>query len=157
MEVKLVLSGRFVGIEILNREKFNLIRCDGLRKAFGRMYKYRSEPLDKDSHSMSSEERPSPITLAESAEYRGRFNTRESLEALTTAAKIIVEENVEHLRKASKRSRLDRLLLAMLDHAPCNDGKRYTAIVIHMAEERGVHEVVSVARMWERYLCMNSE
>ncbi len=107
---------------------------------------------------MSSEDSELPqVTLTNSAEYHRRFKLSEDLQVLTSTAKDIIQENVEQLHKASKRSRLDLLLFAMLDHAPSDDGKRYSAIVIQMAQEHGPQEVISVAETWERYLCMKSE
>lgn len=100
---------------------------------------------------------PSSVALAESREYHQRFNLREDVEMLVNAAKSVVKENEGILRAAKSRGRLDDLLLALLEHAPSDDGKRYVAIVIQMAREKGPQELVSVADAWERYLCIKSE
>jgi hypothetical protein len=100
---------------------------------------------------------PSSDALAESEEYRDRFNLNEKVELLVSHAKEVVQENAVLLRNTKSRGRLDDLLLALLDHAPCDDGKRYVAIVIQMAQEKGPQELVSVADAWGRYLCMKSE
>jgi hypothetical protein len=59
----------------------------------------------------------------------------------------IIRPNSERLR-ADGRYRLDDLLYAMMKHAPHPLGRRYVAICLHIAHQRGEDGVVNAARLW---------
>ncbi|KAL9708936.1 hypothetical protein Ac2012v2_007752 [Leucoagaricus gongylophorus] len=54
----------------------------------------------------------------------------------------------------SNHSKCDRykLLMAMLDHAPIDSGKRYVATVLAIAGTRGVEAVIEVADQWLEHM-----
>ncbi|KAN0132173.1 hypothetical protein V8E53_009939 [Lactarius tabidus] len=60
----------------------------------------------------------------------------------------IIRPNSERLRAADGRYRLDDLLYAMLEHAPHPSGKRYVAICLHIAHQKGEDGVVNAAKAW---------
>lgn len=59
----------------------------------------------------------------------------------------------------SNHSKCDRykLLMAMLDHAPIDSGKRYVATVLAIAGTRGVEAVIEVADQWLEHMFLRSE
>jgi hypothetical protein len=60
----------------------------------------------------------------------------------------IIRPNSERLRAADGRYRLDDLLYAMLKHAPHPLGRRYVAICLHIAHQKGEDGVVNAAKAW---------
>ena len=60
----------------------------------------------------------------------------------------IIRPNSEKLRAADGRYRLDDLLYAMLQHAPHSSGRRYVAICLHIAYQKGEDDVVNAAKAW---------
>ena len=68
----------------------------------------------------------------------------------------IIGPNIEKLRAADKRYRLDGLLSAMLLHAPEPSGQRYVAICLHIAHGKGEDGIVSAAKAWLDYLFLPS-
>jgi hypothetical protein len=63
----------------------------------------------------------------------------------------------QRLRAASNKYRLDKLLEAMLMHAPTEGGKRYATIALLIAHQKGGDTVVSVAQAWMDHLFLRSE
>jgi hypothetical protein len=63
----------------------------------------------------------------------------------------------QRLRTASNKYRLDKLLDAMLIHAPTEGGKRYVAIALLIAHQKGGDAIVSVAQAWMDHLFLQSE
>jgi len=77
---------------------------------------------------------------------------------LVEDAKKIITQNEGLLREASKnRYRLGELLLGMLDHAPDPYGQRYVAIVLHIANGKGIEAVIDAAKAWFDYLFFPSQ
>lgn len=60
----------------------------------------------------------------------------------------IIGPNSARLREADRRCRLDDLLSAMLKHAPHPSGRRYVAVCLHIAHQKGGDEVVNAAKAW---------
>jgi len=50
-----------------------------------------------------------------------------------------------------------KLLMAMLDHAPIDSGKRYVATVLAIAGTKGVDAVTEVADQWLEHMFFESE
>jgi hypothetical protein len=90
------------------------------------------------------------VLTCASEEYEDIF----AQESLTTevlsedALNKIIRPNSERLRAADGRYRLDDLLYAMLEHAPHPSGKRYVAICLHIAHQKGEDGVVNAAKAW---------
>jgi hypothetical protein len=53
--------------------------------------------------------------------------------------------------------RLDKLLDAMLEHALSDDGKRYVAVALHIAHNKGGDAVVNLAQAWMDHLFLPSK
>ena len=86
--------------------------------------------------------------------YDGPYAT----DALIDDAKEVIWHNQTLLQEASEdRYRLDELLLGMLDHAPDLSGQRYVAIVLHIANKKGVAAVTDAAKAWLDYLFFPSQ
>ncbi|KAF8256992.1 hypothetical protein EI94DRAFT_127631 [Lactarius quietus] len=64
------------------------------------------------------------------------------------ALRNIIRPNSERLRAADCRYRLDDFLNAILMHAPHPLGRRYVAICLHIAHEKGEDGVVNAAKAW---------
>ncbi|KAH9168292.1 hypothetical protein EDB89DRAFT_2074118 [Lactarius sanguifluus] len=60
----------------------------------------------------------------------------------------IIDRNRVRLREADSRYRLDDLLSAMLLHAPHSSGRRYVAVCLHIAHQKGEDGVVNAAKAW---------
>ena len=60
----------------------------------------------------------------------------------------IIRPNREKLRAADSRYRLDDLLDAMLKYAPHPKGRRYVAVCLHVAHQKGEEGVVNAAKVW---------
>ena len=60
----------------------------------------------------------------------------------------IIRPISERLRAADSRYGLDELLYAMLKHAPHSSGRRYVAICLHIAHQKGEDGVVNAAKAW---------
>ena len=60
----------------------------------------------------------------------------------------IIRPNREKLRAADGRYRLDDLLHAMLTHAPHPSGRRYVAVCLHIAHQKGEEGVINAAKTW---------
>lgn len=101
------------------------------------------------------------ILLGKSLYYRELFdrNRNDNLDKLVNAARTVVSENAQALKKASiiKGYRLDNLLFAMLDHAPHVNGKIYVATVLQIAKNKGPGVVVKVAEAWGYYIFLKCE
>lgn len=67
----------------------------------------------------------------------------------------VIRPNAEDLRAASQQYYLDELLSTMLTNAPHPCGKRYVAITLHIAHNKG--EVINAAKAWMDYLFLPSE
>jgi hypothetical protein len=83
-------------------------------------------------------------------EYEVLFANEDFLtEALSDdALNSIIRPNRERLRAADGRYRLDDLLHAMLKHAPHPLGRRYVAVCLHIAHQKGEEGVVNAAKAW---------
>ena len=68
----------------------------------------------------------------------------------------IIGPNIEKLRAADKRYRLDNLLSAMLLHAPEPSGQRYVAICLHIAHGKGEDGIFNAAKAWLDHLLLPS-
>ena len=68
----------------------------------------------------------------------------------------IILPNSERLRAADGRFRLEDLLYAMLKHAPHSSGRRYVAICLHIAHQKGEDGVVNAAKVWLENLLLPS-
>jgi hypothetical protein len=68
----------------------------------------------------------------------------------------VIRPNSARLRAADTRYRLDHLLSAMLEHAPDLSGKRYVAVCLHIAQEKGEAGVVNAAKAWMDNLLLPS-
>ncbi|KAH8995216.1 hypothetical protein EDB86DRAFT_2829534 [Lactarius hatsudake] len=64
------------------------------------------------------------------------------------ALRNIIGPNSARLREAETRYRLDDLLSAMLEHAPHPLGRRYVAVSLHVARQKGEDGVVNAAKAW---------
>ncbi|KAH9168291.1 hypothetical protein EDB89DRAFT_2074117 [Lactarius sanguifluus] len=64
------------------------------------------------------------------------------------ALRNIIGPNSARLREAETRYRLDDLLSAMLEHAPHPLGRRYVAVTLHVARQKGEDGVVNAAKAW---------
>ncbi|KAF8870627.1 hypothetical protein BD779DRAFT_1579271, partial [Infundibulicybe gibba] len=89
------------------------------------------------------------VPIFTSAEFSSIYNNNDlstdilSDKALTT----IVRPNSEFPRAADPRYRLDDFLAALLTHAPHQLGKRYIAVALHVAHDKGVTAVANVAQL----------
>ncbi len=72
------------------------------------------------------------------------------------ARRHVIRPNARRLRAASKRYRLDFLLIALLEFAPNDSGKRYITICLHIALRKGPDVVVNAAKAWLDYLVLPS-
>lgn len=72
----------------------------------------------------------------------------------------IIEKHRQRLqtKEGSRGRKLDKLLDAMLDHAPTPFGARYMAVALHVAatKEDGGHSVVEAAKAWLDQLLLPS-
>ncbi|KAK7457200.1 hypothetical protein VKT23_010498 [Stygiomarasmius scandens] len=73
-------------------------------------------------------------------------------DVLSAGAQDFIAEHKEHLRAANEQYLLDKLLLAMLEHAPHPDGKRYIAVAVNIAHRKGPEALVDVAKAWMEFL-----
>lgn len=69
----------------------------------------------------------------------------------------VLEPNHNHLRAADSRYRLDHLLSGMLEHAPHTSGKRYVAVALYIAHQKGTGTVINIAKAWMEHLFLPSE
>jgi hypothetical protein len=60
----------------------------------------------------------------------------------------VIRPNSARLRAADSRCRLDHLLTTILEHAPHPLGKRYVAICLLSAQQKGEDGVVDAAKAW---------
>src|SRR6266404_4177567 len=60
------------------------------------------------------------------------------------------------LRATERRYRLDDLLSAMLEHAPHPLGRRYVAVCLHVAHQKGEDGLFNAAKGWLDYLLLPS-
>jgi hypothetical protein len=60
----------------------------------------------------------------------------------------VIRPNSARLRAVDSRCRLDVLLTAMLEHAPHPLGRRYVAVTLHVAHQKGEDGVVDAAKAW---------
>jgi len=99
------------------------------------------------------------ILTCNSDEYWDSFDNQTlPTDVLSNAAvENIIRPNSERLRAADKRYCLDLLLSALLDHAPHPLGKRYIAVCLDIANEKGHDGVVNAARVWMQYLLLPSQ
>ncbi len=90
------------------------------------------------------------ILTCNSDEFWDSFNdqTLQTDVLSNVVVKKIIHRNSERLRTADKRYRLDLLLSVLLDHAPHPLGKRYIAVCLDIANEKGHDGVVNAARVW---------
>ena len=80
--------------------------------------------------------------------YQDFYEKRFLTEVLSNdAERNIIGPNSARLQ-AEPRYRLDKLLYAMLKHAPHPLGKRYVAVCLHVAHQKGEDGVVDAAKAW---------
>ena len=101
------------------------------------------------SYSDSFESICTVLTCA-SEEYEDFFAKEELLTEVLSDDTLhnIIRPNSERLRAADGRYRLDDLLYAMLKHVPHPLGRRYVAICLHIAHQKGEDSVVNAAKAW---------
>ena len=87
------------------------------------------------------------VLTCASEEYKALFANENFLTEDDTLDSII-RPNREKLRAADSRYRLDDLLHAMLKHAPHPSGRRYVAVCLHIARQKGADGVVNAAKAW---------
>ncbi|KAF8872400.1 hypothetical protein BD779DRAFT_1679743 [Infundibulicybe gibba] len=93
------------------------------------------------------------ILRCTSAEFSSVYDSDNlSTNTLCNDALDVIVQNHEHLRAAEQRYRLDISLIAMLNHAPRECGKRYIAVALRIAGDKGGATVVDIARAWMDYL-----
>ncbi|TFK41560.1 hypothetical protein BDQ12DRAFT_599283 [Crucibulum laeve] len=68
----------------------------------------------------------------------------------------VIHPNHECLREGNKDYKIDELLFAMLQNAPHQDGKRYVAVNLHIADKKGLDAVIDCAKVWMNYLFLPS-
>ncbi len=99
------------------------------------------------------------ILTCNSDEFWRSFNNQ-TLQAdvlSNTVVENIIRPNTERLRTADERYRFDLLLSALLDHAPHPLGKRYVAVCLDIANQKGHDGVVNAAKVWVQYLLLPSQ
>ena len=93
------------------------------------------------------------ILSCSSEEFIDFFDGPYATDALIDDAKEVISHNRTLLQEASEdRYRLDELLLGMLDHVPDPSGQRYVAIVLHIANKKGIAAVTDAAKAWLDHL-----
>jgi len=98
------------------------------------------------------------ILSCSSEEFIDFFDGPYATDALIDDAKEVISHNLTLLQEASEdRYRLDELLLGMLDHAPDPSGQRYVAIVLHIANKKGIDAVTDAAKAWLDHLFFPSQ
>lgn len=78
--------------------------------------------------------------------YKGGFST--DLLAEESLNNTINGKFHQELKTASVKCRLDKLLEGMVKYAPDPAGRRYVAVAIHVAHEKGAEAVVNLANAW---------
>jgi hypothetical protein len=98
----------------------------------------------------NSAESTCTVLTCTSEEYQDFYdNERLLTEVLSEdAERNIIGPNSARLQQAEPRYRLDKLLYAMLKHAPHPLGKRYFAVCLHVAHQKGEDGVVNAAKAW---------
>jgi len=99
------------------------------------------------------------ILTCNSDEFWDSFNnqTHQTDVLSNVAVKNIIHPNSERLRAADERYRLDFLLSALLYHAPHPLGKRYIAVCLDIANQKGHDGVVNAAKVWVQHLLLPSQ
>jgi len=70
----------------------------------------------------------------------------------------VIGTNHETLRAADRRYRFDNLLSGMIIHAPHPLGRRYVAVCLHIAHQKGkAAAVVNLAKAWMEQLFLPSQ
>ena len=91
------------------------------------------------------------------AEYAYWFHGSMDTDTLCHNAHRSIEAHRQALRDASQNYRLDDLLTGMLNYAISNTGRRYVAVVIHIAHTKGEEAVVNIAKAWMEHLFFPSQ
>ena len=73
---------------------------------------------------------------------------------LCNEARYVINLSSPKLRTADQRYRLCDLLNAMLQDAPCPSGRRYVAVCLQIAQQKGEDGVVNAAKAWLDYLLL---
>ncbi len=60
----------------------------------------------------------------------------------------VIRPNSAMLHAADGRYHLDKLLSGMLEHAPHPSGRRYVAVRLHIAHQKGEDGVLNAAKAW---------
>ena len=116
-----------------------------------------SKPLSMSRKRKRPVESVSSILSCTYEEYEDWFDGPISTDSLCLDAHNLIETHRPALREASEKHRLDNLLTAMLDCAISSDGKRYVAVVIHIAHTKDREAVVNIAKAWMEHLFFPSE
>ncbi|KAI9466109.1 hypothetical protein BJY52DRAFT_1413613 [Lactarius psammicola] len=90
------------------------------------------------------------MSLPSSEDYE-KFYSNEGLpaeELCDDVLRNVIRPNSAMLRAADRRYHLDKLLSAMLEHAPHPLGRRYVAVCLHIAHQKGEDGVLGAAKAW---------
>jgi len=98
--------------------------------------------------SLESDESTGSILSCTSDQFSEFYDANYSTDILSKDAAKIINKNRQRLQAADTRYRLDVLLSAMLEHAPHPLGKRYIAVALHIAHDKGGDMVVAAAKAW---------
>ena len=112
----------------------------------------------RDHQRSSSEDTISSILTCTSETFHEFYSAPYDTGQLVADAKNSVL-NRFHADLESNHSKCNRykLLMAMLDHAPTNSGKRYVATCLAIARTKGVDAVTEVADQWLEHMFFKSE
>ena len=98
----------------------------------------------------NSDELTCTVLTCTSEEYQDFYDNKWLLTEVLSddAERNIIGPNSARLQEAEPRYRLDKLLSTMLKHAPHPLGKRYVAVCLHVAHQKGEDGVVNAAKAW---------
>jgi len=107
--------------------------------------------------SLESDKSTCSILSCTSEQFSEFYDANYSTDILSEDAAKIINKNRQRLQAADTRYRLDNLLSAMLEHAPHPLGKRYIAVALHIAHNKGGDMVVTAAKAWMDNLFLPSK
>lgn len=117
----------------------------------------RSTSLTMSHRHQSSVDSLTSVLTFTSEQYSELFDGPLSLAELVRNAQLLIGEHHTALVAASDKYRLHDLLLGMMEHAMDADGKRYVAVVLHIASRDGAEGMVRVAQAWMHHLFYPSQ
>ncbi|KAJ6511282.1 hypothetical protein C8R47DRAFT_1094439 [Mycena vitilis] len=93
--------------------------------------------------------RDSSLLSCSSAEFEEFFeNDNLHTDVLVDDCLTYIQQHENELRAANKKYHLDEVLRGMVKWGPSDAGRRYAAVVIHVASHHGLESVVSAAQSW---------